>query len=223
VTAVYSGDGGFLPKTVEISQTVNGIATTTTLASSANPSTFGQAVTFTATVTPSNSALDSPDGTVTFSDGTTVLGTAPVAMQTTTGTATLTVSSLAAGDHAVTATYSGSALFAASTSDPLTQSVSKAPTSIAAQPAVVKLVPLGLPIGTLRATLTSSNGPLTDQPLVFKVGNITACTATTDSNGVATCAAQKYLLNLILAGGYQVSYPGDANDQSSSARAGLLG
>jgi hypothetical protein len=223
VTVLYSGDAGFAPATVTISQTVNGIATSTAIASSANPSTYGQAVTFTATVTPSDPALDSPDGTVTFTDGTTVLGTAPVAMGSGTGTATLTVSSLAAGDHAVTATYSGSALFTGSASDALPQTVAKAPTAIVAQPAVVKLVPLGLPLGTLRATLTSSNGPLADQPLVFKVGSVTACVITTDANGVATCGAQKYLLNLILAGGYQVTYAGDANDQSTSARAGLLG
>ena len=223
VTAVYGGDSGFLPTTVTITQTVNGIVTTTTLASSANPSTYGQAITFTATVTPSNSALDSPDGTVTFRDGTTVLGTSPVAMGTGSGTATLTVASLGAGDHAVTATYDGSALFIASTSAVLKQSVAKAPTTIAAQPAVVKVIPLGLPLGTLRATLTSTNGALPGQPLVFKIGSVTACTATTDASGVATCAAQGYLLNLILAGGYQVGYAGDANDQSSSARAGLLG
>jgi hypothetical protein len=41
-----------------------------TLTSSQNPSNFGQAVTFTATVTGT-----SPTGTVTFKDGATVLGT----------------------------------------------------------------------------------------------------------------------------------------------------
>ena len=48
--------------------------TTTTLASSANPSTFGQPITLTATV--SGGGQGTPTGQVTFEDGTTVLGTA---------------------------------------------------------------------------------------------------------------------------------------------------
>ena len=46
-------------------------------------------------------------GTVSFFDGTTLLGTAPV----TGNTASLTVSTLAAGTHTITAVYSGDANF----------------------------------------------------------------------------------------------------------------
>lgn len=49
-------------------------ATTTTLTSSLNPAPSGQSVTFTATVTPT-SGSGKPTGTVTFYDGTTVIGT----------------------------------------------------------------------------------------------------------------------------------------------------
>ena len=51
VTAVYAGDGlNFQGSTAPaITQTVNKLASTTTLASSANPSTYGKSVTFTAT------------------------------------------------------------------------------------------------------------------------------------------------------------------------------
>jgi len=51
---------------------VNQAATATTVTSSLNPSTFGQSVTFTATV---SSAGGTPTGTVTFYDGATTLGT----------------------------------------------------------------------------------------------------------------------------------------------------
>src|SRR6202030_3723976 len=47
-------------------------ATATSVVSSLNPSTFGQSVTFTATV---SSAAGTPTGTVTFNDGATALGT----------------------------------------------------------------------------------------------------------------------------------------------------
>ena len=51
---------------------IGGIATTTALASSLNPSTYGQSVTFTATVSGTGGT---PTGTVTFKDGPTTMGT----------------------------------------------------------------------------------------------------------------------------------------------------
>src|SRR5262249_39175517 len=46
--------------------------------SSLNPSTFGQSVTFTATVSAGGPTSSVPEGTVTFKDGATVLGTGTV-------------------------------------------------------------------------------------------------------------------------------------------------
>jgi hypothetical protein len=86
-----------------------------TLTSSLNPSNFGQSVTFTATVTGV-----SPTGTVTFTDGATVLGTAALNSN---GQATFTTSSLTVGSHAITAVYSGDTNNAAGTSAALTQVV----------------------------------------------------------------------------------------------------
>jgi hypothetical protein len=64
-----------------------------TLASSPDPSTFNQSVTFTATV-PAQAT-----GTVTFLDGSTSIGTGTVSS----GTATLSISTLSGGIHTVTA------------------------------------------------------------------------------------------------------------------------
>ncbi len=97
--------------------------TTTALASSANPSALGAAVTFTATVT---SASGTPSGTVTFKDGSTTLGASSLNGA---GVATLTTAGLTTGSHAVTAVYGGNAGFAASTSAVVTQVVNKASTS----------------------------------------------------------------------------------------------
>jgi hypothetical protein len=91
------------------------------LSSSANPSQFGQPLTFTATVTPL------PDGgTVTFSVDSVQLGaTVPV---DTTGVATSApVSSLTAGSHSVVATYSGDADFLGSAAPAVTQVVNAPP------------------------------------------------------------------------------------------------
>ena len=89
-------------------------STTTTLASSMNPSTSGQSVTFTATVSPSAAS-----GTVTFKDGATTLGTGTLSG----GVATFTTSALALGSHSLTAAYAGDASYSASTSAALTQAV----------------------------------------------------------------------------------------------------
>src|SRR5205823_7209887 len=56
---------------VALTQTVNLVGTSTAVTSSLNPSTVGQSVTFTATISrPSGT----PSGTVTFKDGGTTLG-----------------------------------------------------------------------------------------------------------------------------------------------------
>jgi hypothetical protein len=95
-------------------------ASVTALSSSGpNPSAFGQAVTFTATVSPA-SGSDTPTGQVQFRDGAGNLGS-PVSL--TGGSATLTTSALADGVHAITAVYFGDADFAGSTSSPLAHTV----------------------------------------------------------------------------------------------------
>ena len=111
-----------------LSQVVNKGETTTTLVSSANPSVVGQAVTFTATVSPVAPAAGTASGTVTFTDGATTLGTGAL---NGTGVATFTTDALAVGHHTITATYGGDASFNASTSNSVDQEVQKADTSTA--------------------------------------------------------------------------------------------
>ncbi|HSU44995.1 MAG TPA: Ig-like domain-containing protein [Casimicrobiaceae bacterium] len=118
ITAVYGGDVNNASSTSPVlTQIVNASAvgaTTTALTSSLNPSTLGQAVTFTATVTGA-----SPTGSVQFFNGASSLGTTTLAG----GTATLTTSALTQGTHAITAAYSGDASNAASTSPAVQQVV----------------------------------------------------------------------------------------------------
>jgi hypothetical protein len=94
------------------------LATTTTLASSQNPSPFGQTVTFTATVTGPGGGI--PTGTVNFYDSTTSLGSSSLNGS---GVATLATSSFAVGTHSITATYNGDTSFGTSTSPVLSQVV----------------------------------------------------------------------------------------------------
>ena len=120
ITAVYAGDNNYNTETSSaLAITVaTGTATTTTLTSSANPTPVGAQPTLTATVSGSPTS-----GTVTFYDGTTVLGSTKLSTKTKGGVVTYTslggtsssASSkgttsqpgLAAGTHSLTAAYSG--------------------------------------------------------------------------------------------------------------------
>jgi hypothetical protein len=109
-----------------------GTTTTTALVSSANPSTAGQAVTLTATVTGAT-----PTGQVTFNDSGVDIGTAELSAS---GVATLVTSALTAGDHALKATYTGDANndFSEGT---LTQTANAIPAPVATvKPPKIKLV-----------------------------------------------------------------------------------
>jgi Bacterial Ig-like domain (group 3)/FG-GAP-like repeat len=78
----------------------------TTVATSGSPSHLGQSVTFTAKVTSPDGTI--PDGElVTFSDGTTVLGSIPISAST----AALTTSSLSVKKHTIKAVYAGDGSF----------------------------------------------------------------------------------------------------------------
>ena len=112
-----SGDTTFATSTSQaVSQVISKASTTTTLVSSQNPSTYGQSVTFTTTVTPQFSGT--PTGNVVFKDSTKTLKTVALSG----GVASYTASTLAIGTHSITATYNGSSDFITS-SAALTQTV----------------------------------------------------------------------------------------------------
>jgi YVTN family beta-propeller protein len=122
LTARYSGSTAYIPSTSgAITQTVNAapVAATVTIASSANPSNAGQAVTFTANVSGSAGVAT---GTVNFLDGaTSIPGCAAVTLAA--GSATCTTSALSVGSHSILASYSGSSAYNAASSSTLTQTV----------------------------------------------------------------------------------------------------
>src|SRR5258708_19006254 len=88
-------------------QGANKADTTTTVTSSQNPSTLGQPVTFTATVSAVAPGSGTPTGTVTFLDGGSPIGTGTLSG----GVATFTTSALAQGNHTITTSYGGDGNF----------------------------------------------------------------------------------------------------------------
>lgn len=118
ITAVYGGDSDFAGSTsAAVSQTVNKASSSTTLKSSLNPSALGQSVTLTSNISGQFSGVAT--GTVTFSNGSTSLGSSTLSNNM----ASLTTSALPAGTDSITAVYSGDTNFTGSTSSALDQVV----------------------------------------------------------------------------------------------------
>jgi hypothetical protein len=107
--------------------TFSGVSTTTAIAriTGSNPSTYGDSITFRATVT-RDSGSNTPTGTVQIKDGATVVcTTGSLSGSVSAPTATCSVSSLSVSGspHSMTAVYAGDANFAGSTSSALSHSV----------------------------------------------------------------------------------------------------
>ena len=116
----------------------------TTLSSSVNPSTFGQPVTVTATVT---ATAGTPTGNVTFTSDGNALGTVGL----TGATAILTTSGLPVGIHTITVSYTGDANFLSSGAT-LTQTVNTSVSEGLADPTFDPLM------NALSDVTTDSNG-----------------------------------------------------------------
>jgi LPXTG-motif cell wall-anchored protein len=161
ITAVFAETATHATSSGSVEQVVSRATTQTVLESSLNPSTFGESVTFTATVT----ITDGPSsgqpavGAVTFTDGATALG-GPVTLDGT-GRATFTTSAFTPGTHSVTASYGGGIETAAS-SDTLGQVVDEATSSTVLTSSVNPSID-GAAV-TFTAMVTITSGPLAGQP-----------------------------------------------------------
>ncbi len=112
LTASYAGDGAFdSSDSNTLTQTVDRATSYVGCSPWPNPSTFGESVTYTSSISGASAT-----GTVTYKEGTTTLATNPVSGPIGQKAATFTTSSLSPGTHLVTATYSGDANYEPSTS-----------------------------------------------------------------------------------------------------------
>lgn len=153
--------------------------TTTTLSSSLNPSTYGQAVTFTAIVSSAAGPLPaSANGdVVAFMQGANELGTGNLSD----GSATFTTSTLSTGGtDNVKAVYEGDSIYAGSTSIAVKQVVDPAPTT---------------------TTLASLQNPANVGQLVTFTSNVTTGSGATVTGTVGFYAGSTKLGNAPLSGG----------------------
>jgi len=157
ITASYAADaanGASVSNAVTVQVTASvaqPTATTTILAASPSAAVSGQAINLSATVTPT-AGTSSPTGTVTFQDGSTAIGSAPLAA----GSAALAVSSLSVGPHSLTAIYGGDTANLASTSIAVNVTIT------AAAPSPTPSADYGLTLSSNTLTVTqSTTGSLT--------------------------------------------------------------
>jgi len=161
-------------------------ATATTLVSSANPSVFGQSVTFTATVAPTAAAAGTPTGTVTFTDQATgaALGSGTLDAN---GLATFSATTLSVGSHTIAASYGGDASFATSTGS-LSQVVNQAATATSlvssANPSVSGQAVTFT--ATVTATAPGAGMPTGSVSFTDQTNSATLGSATLNANGQAT-------------------------------------
>lgn len=182
--------------------------TTTTIASSANPTVYGQAATLSSTVT-SLSGSGTPTGSITFDDGTSSVGSASLSN----GQAALTLSSLGVGSHSLTAVYSGDANFLGSTSAPLSQVVNQASTAIALSSSSTPSNLNGSITLTARLSVVAPGAGTPTGTIAFQDGSNVLGTGSISSTGQATLST-----NSLSVGSHSLlaSYSGDANFQASS-------
>jgi hypothetical protein len=162
--------------------------TSTTLTLAPAEPLAGANVTLTATVSPVPTG--SPLGTVTFFNGSTSLGSAPI---NSSGVATLAIPAIPAGTYSFTAAYAGNATSGSSTSTAVAATVTAriaTTTTLAITPAATENA--GTPI-TLTATVLEGGTPVYPGTVVFCNANAVRCdgaavlaTAQLTSTGVAS-------------------------------------
>lgn len=206
IRADYVGDQNFNGSSGSLSQVSDAADTTTTLTSSANSLVFGQGLTFTANVSAVSPGSGTPTGTVTFRNGTTVLGSVLLGVP-------FVVRALVVGTDTITATYSGDANFNGSTSAAITVNVSKANTntsiSCAPNPAnTTQAVVCTATVGPQLPSLAIPQGPVD-----FTVDGSPLPSVLLDLSGQATITVPPLLLG---PHAFDANYMGNSNFNGSA-------
>ncbi len=206
ITAVYSGDINFTAAIAPaFSQIIAAASTTTSVKSSGSPTPVGTSVIFTATIHSSPGTVPNGEG-VTFTDGTTVIGTGATAS----GIATLTTSSLAVGTHTIIATYAGDANFSPSTSATVSETVIKNATTTAV---TADLNPSNYGQSVNLLAIVSSPGATPTGTVTFKNGT-TAIAQVTLVNGTGSLATATLPVGI---NSITVAYNGDGSSNGSTS------
>ena len=210
VTASFASTNNLLASSSSLTEVITALPTSTSLTAAPNPGDVNQPVTMTATVSSQSTATQVGSGTVTFYDGTTSLGSAPVGAS---GTASLVANFTTVGVHFLTAEYSGHSDFIGSTSQVFQESIVAGDFSIGVQPGAAALYTGES--ATVQVSVTSLRG--FNQPLALTCTGLPA--NSTCAFTPASFASGQGSATLVL----QTTAPHDAGAASASGSAGFLG
>ena len=218
ITAVYGSDSNYTGSTSStLSEVVDQDATTTSLSSSVNPASYGEAVTFTATVSANAPGSGTPTGTVIFLDGGTVLGTATL-NGSSVASYTTSAFTLSVGSHSITAVYGADSNYSGSTSNALSEVVNQDATTTSLSSSV-NPASYGQPV-TFTATVSAS-APGSGTPtgtVTFIDGSTVLGTGTLNGSGVASYTTTAFDLTV---GSHSIIavYAGDTSYTGSTSGA----
>jgi 6-phosphogluconolactonase (cycloisomerase 2 family) len=220
ITATYGSDANYAGSgSTTFSQAVVENGSSTSVASSANPSVSGEQVTYTVTV--SGGGAGTPTGTVAFTDGGTVIsGCGSAALSGGSAQCTVTYDGPAGSPHQIVAAYGGDATFAVSTSPAVSQAVQKADTSTALSTSANPSAPNQAVTYTASVSASSPGGGSPTGTVSFSDGGSTlsGCGSVTVAGGVAHCSVT---YSDTTGSPHQIAaaYSGDDNYAGSSATA----
>ena len=178
VIATYNGDNIYLPSTSAAAPlTITKATTTPILTASSSTGTYGAPLQFGVTF-----GSAAPTGNVTFFNGSTPLGTTQVVTSPTGSAASAVFTSLTAGTHTISASYSGDGNFGAATSNSVTVVI-----SVASSTTAVSLNPGSITFpGATTAIATVS--PAGSGTVTFYDGSFALVPVASVANGVATAS-----------------------------------
>ncbi len=196
-------------------------SSTVTLGGSPNPSTLGQAVTFTASIGTSGGLPTSPGptGTVQFFDGGKLLGSAGVSG----GQATFTTTSLPGGNRAISAQYSGDSTWPAAQAN-LTQTVNATVTmNLTTSPAAPVFGQTVTLTANVNATVPTGFAAPTGQVTFQLASSVLAGQNTTLGVAALSSGVASFSLSTLPAGTNSIVavYSGDATWTSRSVTSSL--
>ena len=207
ITASYTGDTDNAASTSPTLTQIVKQAAQVVLTASPNPATVTTTVTLTVTATAANGT---PTGTVTFLDGTTILGTGNL---NSSGVATFSTSQLTPGAHSLSVSYPGDTTTAAGTSNTVSETISQA-TTVTTLASSNASATVGTSV-SFTATISSSEPTSPTGTVQFTEAGVLLGSAPL-SNGTATVS-----LPTLMPGPHQIvaSYSGDTDDAASSSSA----
>jgi hypothetical protein len=213
LSAEYAGDGRFEGSvSPALTQVVERAASSLSLTSSANPSVFGQAVSFTAQVAPGSGVSRMPGGTITFRIGAEVLGIVSLGAS---GRATLSLSDLEVGTHALSASYSGDSRFEGSSAPALSQGVNRGATTVSLASSLSPSISGQSITLTARVAVVAPAAGAPSGEVVFKDGGTVLGTGTLGAGGEA-----RLVTSALAVGTHTLTaeYAGDARFSGSASQ-----